>query len=263
MRTLAVLIVLLLFGGLAHGRQRSAEKIKAQAMEHFDAGKTAYRLRDYDTAISEWKNGYQIKTDPVFLFNIGQAYREKRDFENAIAFYTSYLKEDPSAKNRDLVEQRISEMKEAMEQQRKAAENPPSGPVKPDPNANETPTPPEPPPPSPASARGGGLKVGGAVLGVAGLVAVGVGVVLGVSAKSDESDINSALQGGPYTPDLADRENAARTKALAATLTIGVGAAAVVGGAILYIVGIKQGHAIQVVPEASAHGASLTVRASW
>src|SRR4051794_40354315 len=92
-----LLSVLFTAGAIAWvGAERPAcaqDATSTQAKEKYEAGKRAYRLGDFDEAIVQWKAGYNIKDDPVFLFNIAQAYREKSDFTKAIFFYESYLKE--------------------------------------------------------------------------------------------------------------------------------------------------------------------------
>src|SRR5205814_110967 len=106
-------------------------KAKQEALEHFEKGKVAFRLRDHNTAINEWRAAYQLDPDPVFLYNIAQGYRELHDFANAVAFYKNYLREAPDAPNRATVEKRIGELTEALDRERQAAEKPPSEPIKP------------------------------------------------------------------------------------------------------------------------------------
>ena len=101
-----------------------------EAKTKFLAGKQSYRLGEYDEAIALWKEAYRLKDNPAFLFNIGQAYREKGDLPKALQFFESYLKEAPAnASNRSDVEQRVVELKKLIEDQRASAKRPPNEPV--------------------------------------------------------------------------------------------------------------------------------------
>jgi len=254
MRIPAVRLVFLLFAlaptvALA---QTDKEKTK-QAMEKFEVGKTAYRLGDYEGAIARWSEAYKLKSDPVFLYNIAQAYREKKEFEKAISFYRNYLKEAPNAANRTTVEKRIEEMKEALEKQQQASDKPPSGPDVPG----------ERPPtaaPKQEERRGGGLKTAGMVTGGAGVALIVTGIVFGIMSRSDKSDIEDAIMmGQPWSQELADKQSSGESKTRIANITLGAGIAAVVAGGVLYYLGIKQESSVEVRPEVSARGFGATV----
>jgi tetratricopeptide (TPR) repeat protein len=230
------------------------ERTKA-AMEKFEEGRTLFRLNDFDGAIKVWTEAYKIKNAPNFLYNIAQAYREKKDFEKAISFYRSYLRDLPDAPNREVVEKRMAEMQEQLDAQKKLAEQPPSGPVGP------TDQPPvthdESPPPR---AGGKGLKTAGIVTGAVGVALVVTGIIFGVSSQSDKSDVQDAIdRGDPWTQALADQESSGKSKAMIANVTLGVGIAAVVGGGVLYYLGLRADKAVEVRPEASAKGFGLTL----
>jgi hypothetical protein len=117
------------------------------ARELFTQGNTFYDLGQFDKAIDAWQRGYQLKNDPGFLYNIGQAYRTMGDAEKAIFFYKRYLINAPKAKNRAEVEQKI----EALQKQIDERQAPPSG-LAPGPSAGSTVEPPSTttPPPAPA-----------------------------------------------------------------------------------------------------------------
>jgi hypothetical protein len=101
-------------------------------------------------------------------------------------------------------------------------------------------------PPSPAPAEGarvaetpastsssssrGAMHLWGAIVGGAGLVGVGVGVGLGLDAKSKDN----AAAGEPGTARQTDSKAAAQQGTLA-TIVFGVGAAALAGGAVLWL----------------------------
>src|SRR5690349_18139441 len=77
-------------------------------------GEQAYALGRYAQAISAFKRGWELKPDPVFLYNIAQAYRLADDLREAVFFYRRYLALAPAAKNRAEVEQRIRELEDRL-----------------------------------------------------------------------------------------------------------------------------------------------------
>src|SRR5262249_30670262 len=151
--------------------------------------------------------------DPIFLFNIAQAYRQKGDPQKAVFFYRAYLRESPRARNRAEVEGRIAELGKQIEAQ------PPPEPPTPDPE----PPPPEPPPvapppvavaPPPADEVAPGahpgrpLVIGGLAAGGAGVVALAAGIVFSLKASSIQSDLEAKNRAGvPWTPALRDKES--------------------------------------------------------
>ena len=102
-----------------------ARRLFASATKHFD-------LAEYEAALSDFKEGYRHKDDPVFLYNIGQCYRFMKGHEDdAIKFYKSYLRRLPEASNRASVEHRIEELQAAIAMQEKARTTPPTSTLKP------------------------------------------------------------------------------------------------------------------------------------
>src|SRR5690242_13216941 len=73
---------------------------KAQAKAHFEQAETHYRLQEYDQAIVELKEAYRLFPSPLFLYNIGECYRNMKDYSDALTYYENYLDKSPKAKNR-------------------------------------------------------------------------------------------------------------------------------------------------------------------
>jgi hypothetical protein len=123
---------------------------------------------------------------------------------------------------------------------------PPAAPPAPSPAPTETapgpaaapgPTavPPAPLMPSPPPASGGnGLRWGGLAVGGAGALAVAVGGVLALSAKSDYDSVASACPPRGCTQDAYDVRQSARSRADVATVTMIVGGAVLATGAVLF-----------------------------
>jgi hypothetical protein len=78
------------------------------ARARFDQGQKSYNLGKFDQAIAEFEAAYQLDADPVYLFNLAQAYRLKGSIDRALFFYRRYVDLWPDAPNREEVDQRIA-----------------------------------------------------------------------------------------------------------------------------------------------------------
>src|SRR6185436_16138546 len=96
----------------------------AAAREHYKRGTTLYDLGKYDEAIIEFQQAYEIKDDPVLLYNIAQSFRLSNKYNEALRFYRTYLRRAPKAPNRDEVETKIADMENLIQQQNKVATTP-------------------------------------------------------------------------------------------------------------------------------------------
>src|SRR5262249_32295491 len=85
--------------------------------QHYERGTTLFDLAKYLDAAKEFEAAYEMKQNPAFLFNIGQAYRLAGKSELAIGFYKSYLRRSPGAANRPEVEARIAELEKLVDEQ--------------------------------------------------------------------------------------------------------------------------------------------------
>ena len=154
MRTVARLlaVIVVLAPALASADLPSAAEATKEARDLFAVGSRAYDLGKWDEAIEAWQKGYELKPDPIFLYNIAQAHRLAEHYDKAIFFYRSYLRNSPAAKNRAEVEGRIAQIEQLMHQKRQM-ESPPNGPLPPKPGSTGTAsapkptTSPSPPPP--------------------------------------------------------------------------------------------------------------------
>ncbi len=119
------LLAVLLWGATTHvARAAPTDAAAKQARAAYDEGQVAFNLGQWDKAIDAWQRGYKAKPDPVFLYNIAQAYRKAGNLEQSIFFYKSYLHNTSNAPNRDEVVGWIDQLeKQAAEaRQRKADE---------------------------------------------------------------------------------------------------------------------------------------------
>jgi hypothetical protein len=85
--------------------------------------------------------------------------------------------------------------------------------------------------------QGSSLRTAALVIGAVGVVSAGIGTYFGATAISKWNDSNAGCPGGKCTPPGAQAAHDAKSAAGLADVTIGLGAAAIVTGAILYFVG--------------------------
>lgn len=80
-----------------------------------------YKLGRFREAVELYRQAYDKKPLPAFLFNLGQCHFALEEYEQAVFFYEGYLRESPETPNRALVEELIREAK-ALRDQAAAAE---------------------------------------------------------------------------------------------------------------------------------------------
>ncbi|MGB8299070.1 MAG: tetratricopeptide repeat protein [Polyangia bacterium] len=277
----AAAALLALSAGVARGDDEGS------AREHYVKGTRAYELGLYDEAIAEYMAAYKIKDDPALLFNLGQAHRLAGQAAEALRLYKTYLSKVPEAANRADVEGKIRELKELVEKQKQQPQTEPpavSAPVPPPPAAE--PAPPIPAPVAPGAATdvgasgkpapaavvqsaasegsppGRGMKVAGIAVAASGLALVGTGIAFGVLAKQAGDQLTQLdQQHSVFDPS---KQSAGQRDQVIEGVCIGVGAAAVASGTILYLVGRRRGQdapqAITVSPAVAAHSAGATLR---
>lgn len=118
---LAPLIAVALAGSVLGGVGPFASSARAddpqRAKELYQEGTRFFDLGQFEKAIDAFQAGYREKPDPIFLYNIAQAYRLAGDANKAIFFYKGYLRNSPKAHNRADVEQKLQALqKQAGEQ---------------------------------------------------------------------------------------------------------------------------------------------------
>jgi iron complex outermembrane receptor protein len=145
-RWLATLAVLMVLAGAGPSwAAESSKDPKQEAKAHFTAGQSHYNLNEFSDALREFKEGYRLYPDPVFLYNLGQCERQLNHPEEAIRFYRSFLREQPKAPNRQEVQGKIAELEAVLKNKSADPVAPPPAPLEP---AKPAPLPVEPPKPA-------------------------------------------------------------------------------------------------------------------
>jgi tetratricopeptide (TPR) repeat protein len=104
---------------------------KAKARELYRVGTQHYNLAEYDQALDAFKEAYREFEDPIFLFNIGQCHRQLGHKQEAIGFYRGYLRNEPTASNRDEVNALIAKLEASIVEDNAAKQIPSANPATP------------------------------------------------------------------------------------------------------------------------------------
>jgi tetratricopeptide (TPR) repeat protein len=97
MKALATLFVMAL---PLHAEETPPNSPASEARAHYQKATALFNLGEFDDAAAEYKEAYKSLPEPVFLYNIAQAYRLSGDLQKAAFFYTSYARnaKDPATK---------------------------------------------------------------------------------------------------------------------------------------------------------------------
>ena len=186
-RPLLVLVTLLV---CALPTVASADDVSG-AKHFFETGSKHFDLGEFDEALRDFKEGYRLKEDPVFLFNIAQCQKALQLRPDAIRSYKTYLRRRPGAPNRADVELKIAalERDEAEAAARPKNEPKPEAPIaKPDPMPVAVVVASR-PQPTPVYKKWWVWTI------VGGVVAVGVGVGLGVGLTRNHGSVGNSFPG--------------------------------------------------------------------
>lgn len=252
----ALVVVAALLACAATARAADGDDLQ-EAKQHYDRGMAHYELGEFAAAVEEFKLAYARSQAPGLLFNLAQASRLDKDYEQALHFYRTYLRVRPDAPNRADVELRIAEIEPIVELQRKAETERISA---------AHPLPPVPsvahavedktaivPPPLPSGRR---EKIAGIAVGAAGVALLGAGIGLGVASLDAQNKLSSlAAQNGSWSPAQASLYDTGQRDAGAATALYVVGGVAVATGVVLYAIGWKRDRARFAVAPVTGGGA--------
>jgi tetratricopeptide (TPR) repeat protein len=109
---LAVCLTVLALVRVAHADDPGERAAK----RHYERGQKLFNLQKFDEALDQFQKAYDAKPIPLFLFNIGQCHRNLENYESAVFSYKKFLKLDPEADNRELVERLIEDLEKKIEE---------------------------------------------------------------------------------------------------------------------------------------------------
>ncbi len=209
----------------------------------YAAGSKHYDLHEYDKAVLAFRAAYDLYPEPLFLFNIAQAYRQLGDCKNARGFYQTYLQKLPAADNRDKVEEFITKMDDCVRHQETAeAERKKLPPVV----VGE-------PPRNDRTLRGVGI-----ITAVAGAAIAGVGIYFSNQAAGYARDAETFCAQGCDSSEITEIDRKGREADRTALVFYGIGGVAIATGAglLLYTALHADPDRVTVVP--TRGGATMT-----
>ena len=254
--TLAMLtVVLITTAGTTASAQPSPETL-------YTEGQTAYERGDYATAIAKWQAAYDISKENGLLFNLAQAKRLAGDCTAALASYRIFLSRDsdPTSDQHklagDFEQELASQCPEAPVSnttksvspttQSKAAEI--SLPAVQE-QRDEMPVTP-----------GRNWKMVGLVTGGVGVATLAIGLGLGHHGSEIGAEVTAACRTSCDWSALKDKDTRGRREVAIGRVLDVAGAAAIVGGAVFYYIGMRQ-ESVTIAPRDG--GAVVSWRGSW
>jgi tetratricopeptide (TPR) repeat protein len=259
------IIILGLIGLAAHADELTDKERTERARAHFEMGRAHFNLGEYEAAVREFEEGYRLKPQPLFLYNLGNAARRAGQLQKALVMFQRYLAERPDAPERKEVLSRIDELKREIAETPKIVEPPPKV-VEPPPKVVEpslpspSPAPPldpyadlpppspviviPPPSPEPIAVRPVDKKnwrhdwLGATLCAVGGGVLLYSAIDFGVRYSAYDADVTAMHNAHNYQDalDAVNRANGRAPYLTADVILLPVGAVLVVAGAIRYAV---------------------------
>src|SRR5688572_21413922 len=99
-------LVLLLIGCLA----RPLSAAEPEARELYERGAQAYREARYEAAIDLFLRAHRLEPHAELNYDLGRAYEGAGDLARAIASFREFLRLEPNAKDRAVVEARVKNL---------------------------------------------------------------------------------------------------------------------------------------------------------
>jgi hypothetical protein len=223
------------------------------------AAKKACLTGDPAAGVAILTDLYLDTGDPTHLFNQGRCFEQNRRYEDAIGRFREYLVKAKglTAEVRADTEKHISDCESYLQKK-------PGEPAKPEPpkTAVEAPTAGQitpavvtaRPPVEEAGRPGRGLRIAGTVVAALGVAGVATGVVLNLEVNSMSNDLE-----GDWNPDANSTREGYKT---AGWIAYGAGAACMVGGVVLYLLGRQRGEhsaSVAIVPTVGRDMAGTSV----
>ena len=252
MKTLA-LACLVLSASIAAANPRHVEAEAA-----YKYGQSLYLKEDYVGAAAQFKAAYDLEADPVYLFNIAQAFRLAKRCKESGDYYRKFLGEVKKAPNEDAVKAYIVEVDECAKTQL-VEPKPAEPPIEPQPQPIAQPQMIDEPPPK------SNKRLVGYIVGGAGVATVGLGFLFMTQIAGFEDDANAICPNPCMTwdPVKRDRRNAIDDKAaLREKLMVGsflVGGAAIAAGVYLIVTG-GEPHESGVAITPTRNGAMVSLK---
>ena len=208
--------------------------VDEDARLHFELGRRAFARADYESAASEFEEATRLSQRPELHYNLFLVYHELDRDEDALRELRLYIPSESDPEVREHLEQRAARIEHALADRAAPAEE--AGPPPETIDLGETVVVPVADPPSPPPASSDADVLVG--LGVAGLGAAAIAIAVTVGAGVAALDQRHALDASCAPSCSGDEVASTRSLALASDVSLGVGGALAIAGAILLAVGL-------------------------
>jgi hypothetical protein len=231
-----VILIALIFSGARPARADAP----ATASRELDA-KTACLSGHLETGIALLARLFAETNDPTYIYNQARCFEQNGRASEAITRFREYLRKSPgiAADEKTQVQAHIGEM----EQQSRVAPPPAAIPVAPPaattpelPGPSAAGGPPSAPPDDQTRAHTRAFRIAGIVTASVGVAALGGGLYMGLRAQSLSKEVTADANEGIYSRSKYDKGSRAETWQW---VGYGVGAAALLGGSLLYYLGSR------------------------
>ncbi len=267
----------------APGADRKQDLEEAKAL--VQKAEVEFKLAHFDAALAGYTAAYQKYPTPALLLNLGQCNRMLKNYEQAIFFYKGYLRDKPDAPNRAAIEALIEDSKKALDQQkasaaadeqaRRHAEEAQAAQTQEQLRIAEEQA------RAAAAARAAtvtpkttgspALRAAGLATAGVGVVAIGVGVVLGLRSSSISNElVQDSAAHKPWTPAEQSLYSQGSTFATTSTVLYVAGGVVAGAGALIAILGWPRKGAEASAPPATTAsiaplpgGGALMLRGSF
>jgi tetratricopeptide (TPR) repeat protein len=247
-------IVALLAGTGPAIAQPQAPDTRAKAASHFKEGQLYFKNGDYDRAIKEYREAYELSKEPLLLFNIALCEDRAKRYERALDMFKQYLDLAPAGEVADEARENVTRLVPIVEDiQRKRADAAAAA-AEADAAKHQEAAQREEARRREAATqqvrqrelreveldrrarRARYERWGGLGAGAVGVASVGVAIAYGLKARSDGDAISDHTTGG-WTDDLLAREDAGKSANTKMIVFSVVGGVCIVGGGALYMLG--------------------------
>lgn len=265
MRVALCIVGLSLVAVLSAPRSARADTDDERARVHFEAGRAYYEQAQYDDAVREFQESFDLSGRPELLLNISNAQERALHYQEAIEAAEHYLAVVPNAEDRKTIDERIASLQTLKQRFEAAGPTPlaPPGAISALTPIQESPTtgtpattppgalpPINPPPtaaeaaaPAPPSATQASEAQPESKLTIPAIVLMGTGgaalvgaLVTGLVAHADYNSLERQCRGNRCPPSAQDELDEGKTLSVVSTVLTIVGVvAAGAGGALLFI----------------------------
>ena len=224
----------------------SAGKAASKQQSRERAAKKACLTGEFQKGVGILADLYVENNDPTFIYNQGRCFEQNHRREDAIDRFLEYVRKSPdlSPADKSDVDKHIADCNGRISPQTTPQPTPQPAPAAAAPAAPTSVVQTPAPPPTtevtnPAASilpahDGSEMRVAGIVTGAAGILALGVGVLCNLKVNNLTNDLNTLRQNGGWDQGKERSRNSYET---AGWIGYGVGAAGIVAGTTLYVLG--------------------------